>query len=171
MVEIITGVTAAARITMFIANYQNYRYDKRKEDDAALRRWLMDRLNGCREHTLNLMEMAYRADNTTIEGETKQILDALDLFKNEVHLAEAGQRLPFFTAGSSTSIKGLKKLLEFDAELLEEVDRVSKAIAELELAIGAGEEGILKSVLMIKTGVSKARNHFRDRIQFIKGQV
>ena len=44
MVEIITGVTLAARVAFFIASYRGYKAESKKQDDRAVRNWLWNRL-------------------------------------------------------------------------------------------------------------------------------
>ena len=57
MVELVTGVTLAARVVFFVASYRGYKAESHKEDDRAVRTWIMETLNGIREHGTNIMTM------------------------------------------------------------------------------------------------------------------
>ena len=46
MVEIITGVTLAARVIFFVSSYRGYKAESKKEDDRAVRNWIMESING-----------------------------------------------------------------------------------------------------------------------------
>ena len=69
MVEIITGVTLAARVAFFIASYRGYKAESKKEDDRAVRNWIMESINGLRNRAVNLMETGYRNDDDNLERE------------------------------------------------------------------------------------------------------
>ena len=166
MVEFVSEVTAAVRVAVFIANYNSYRYGKRKEDDLAIRRRIMEEVEKGRQHNLNLLENAYRANNPTLENEAKGLMDNLDLFKNEVHLAEVGHKYPFFSQQKSTKFKNLKKLVEYDATILEEAAKATSQLAELELVV---DDDPLPGMRAAKMAVTSARNAFKDRIALIKG--
>ncbi len=169
MVEFVSEVTAVARIVVFIANYNSYRYGKRKEDDLAVRRRIMEEVEKGRQHCLNLLETAYRTNNMAVEGELKGLRDNLDLFKNEVHLAEVGHKYPFFSEQRSTKMKSMKKLVQYDATILEEAAKTTQQLADLELELASGEGNPLAGVRAAKGSVATARGAFRDRLAFIKG--
>lgn len=169
MVEFVSEVTAAVRIAVFIANYNSYRYGKRKEDDLAVRRRLMEEVEKGRQHTLNLLETAYRTNDQAVEYELKGLLDNLDLFKNEVHLAEVGHKYPFFSEQRSTKMGSLKKLVAYDATILEQAAKVTEKLADLELELAAGQTNPLAGVRAAKGAVTLSRGAFRDRLALIKG--
>ncbi len=166
MVEIITGVTLAARVVFYIASYRGYKAESKKEDDRAIRNWIMESINGLRNHAVNLMETGYRNDDDNLEREAKVMIDNIDLFKNEVNLAATGEVQSFWNRKSSPDFDNL---IEFDAKVIEEIEKVNKIMAELEIELNS--DGSNKKRLMgeAKSGITTARNHFIQRMQYIKG--
>jgi hypothetical protein len=166
MVEIITGVTLVARVAFFIVSYRGYKAESKKEDDRAIRNWIMESINGLRNHAVNLMETGYRNDDDNLEREAKVMIDNIDLFKNEVNLAATGEVQSFWNKKSSPDFDSL---IEFDAKVIEEIEKVNKIMAELEIELNS--DGSNKKRLMgeAKSGITTARNHFIQRMQYIKG--
>ena len=60
MVEMITGLTVAARIVTYVADYQSYKRSQRKEDDLAVRRFIMNRANSAKGQAKNILKWAYK---------------------------------------------------------------------------------------------------------------
>ena len=81
MVEIITGALIGYRlvkdakfvlsIAKYVKDYQGYDTKDNKEDDRAVRNWIMESINGLRTHAVNLMENGYRNDDDNLEREAK----------------------------------------------------------------------------------------------------
>ena len=163
MVEMVSGLMTAAKVVGYVASYRGYKFEQRKEDDKAIRSWLLVKLNDCRGKLLNTMEAT---DDADIRNNSRRIIDQIDLFKTEISAAETGQKLPFFTVGESADIE---KLVEHDATILEEIDKVRDALTELELSVMEDIADSRKGLNMIRIGVSNARNRFGERISFIKG--
>ncbi len=166
MVEIITGVTLAARVVFYIASYRGYKAESKKEDDRAIRNWIMESINGLRNHAVNLMETGYRNDDDNLEREAKVMIDNIDLFKNEVNLAATGEVQSFWNRKSSPDFDNL---IEFDAKVIEEIDKINKIMAELEIEINSDGSNKIRLIGEAKSGITAARNHFIQRMQFIKG--
>ena len=166
MVEIITGVTLAARVVFFVASYRGYKAESKKEDDRAIRNWIMESINGLRNHAINLMETGYRNDDDNLEGEAKVMIDNIDLFKNEVNLAATGEVQSIWNKKSSPDFDNL---IEFDAKVIEEIDKINKIMAELEIEINSEGSNKIRLIGEAKSGITAARNHFIQRMQFIKG--
>jgi hypothetical protein len=166
MVEIITGVTLAARVVFFVASYRGYKAESKKEDDRAIRNWIMESINGLRNHAVNLMETGYRNDDDNLEGEAKVMIDNIDLFKNEVNLAATGEVQSIWNKKSSPDFDNL---IEFDAKVIEEIDKVNKIMAELEIEVNSDGSNKIRLIGEAKSGITAARNHFIQRMQFIKG--
>ena len=163
MVEMVSGLMTAAKVVGYVASYRGYKFEQRKEDDKAIRSWLLVKLNDCRGKLLNTMEAT---DDADIRNNSRRIIDQIDLFITEISAAETGQKLPFFTVGESADIE---KLVEHDATILEEIDKVRDALTELELSVMEDIADSRKGLSMIRIGVSNARNRFGERISFIKG--
>ena len=166
MVEIITGVTLAARVVFFVASYRGYKAESKKEDDRAIRNWIMESINGLRNHAVNVMETGYRNDDDNLEGEAKVMIDNIDLFKNEVNLAATGEVQSIWNKKSSPDFDNL---IEFDANVIEEIDKVNKIMAELEIEVNSEGSNKIRLIGEAKSGITAARNHFIQRMQFIKG--
>ena len=166
MVEIITGVTLAARVVFFVASYRGYKAESKKEDDRAIRNWIMESINGLRNHAVNLMETGYRNDDDNLEGEAKVMIDNIDLFKNEVNLAATGEVQSIWNKKATPDFDNL---IEFDAKVIEEIDKVNKIMAELEIEVNSDGSNKIRLIGEAKSGITAARNHFIQRMQFIKG--
>ena len=166
MVDIITGVTLAARVAFFIASYRGYKAESKREDDRAVRNWIMESINGLRNHAVNLMETGYRNDDDNLEREAKVMIDNIDLFKNEVNLAATGEVQSLWNKKSSPDFDNL---IEFDVKVVEEIEKVNKIMAELEIEINSNGENKIRLLGESKAGITSARNHFIQRMQFIKG--
>jgi len=166
MVEIITGVTLAARVVFFVANYRGYKAESKKEDDRAIRNWIMESINGLRNHAVNLMETGYRNDDDNLEGEAKVMIDNIDLFKNEVNLATTGEVQSIWNKKSSPDFDNI---IEFDVKVVEEIDKINKIMAELEIEVSTEGADKIRLIGESKSAITTARNHFIQRMQFIKG--
>ena len=169
MVEPIEGVAVAARVGFFISKYNAYRFNKRKEDDASIRKWLATKLESAKGHALNVLALARQTDNAGLASTTKTIIDVIDIFKNDSYLAETGIRGRLFASRSAASVASLSKLIEYDAGILEEVDRATKAMAELEKAIAAGEENLEGGAMRLSSAFTAAHARFRERVKYIRG--
>ena len=166
MVEMITGVTLAARVVFFVASYRGYKAESKKEDDRAVRNWIMESINGLRSHAVNLMETGYRTDDDNLEREAKVMIDNIDLFKNEVNLAATGEVKSLWNKKSSPDFDNL---IEFDVKVVEEIEKIAKLMAELEIEVNSDGKDKMKLIGEAKSGITAARNHFIQRMQFING--
>ena len=115
------------------------------------------------------MTRAHKAGNNDLSGTMKRLLDEIELFKNEAYIAETGMKGQFFSSKSAASSASLKKLIEYDALIMEEVQRGGKALFELQKAMAASEEGIESSATDILTHFISSRSNFRKRIKYIRG--
>ena len=166
MVEMITGVTLAARVVFFIASYRGYKAESKKEDDRAVRNWIMESINGLRSHAVNLMETGYRTDDDNLEREAKVMIDNIDLFKNEVNLAATGEVKSLWNKKSSPDFDNL---IEFDVKVVEQIEKITKLMSELEIEVNSDGKDKMKLIGEAKSGITAARNHFIQRMQFING--
>ena len=71
MVEMVSGLMTAAKIAGYIANYRSYKFEQRKEDDKAIRSWLLVKLNDCRGKLLNTMEAT---EDANIRNNSRKIM-------------------------------------------------------------------------------------------------
>ena len=176
MVEIVTGALIGYRlvkdakfvlsIAKYVKNYQGYDTEDNKEDDRAVRNWIMEAINGLRTHAVNLMETGYRNDDDNLEREAKIMMDNLDLFKNEVNLASAKEAKSVWT---KVSDEDFDNLVEFDLKVVEGIGKVEKIMAELEIEVTSDRENKTKLLGEAKSGITAVRNHFIERMQFVGG--
>lgn len=176
MVEIVTGALIGYRlvkdakfvlsIAKYVKNYQGYDTEDNKEDDRAVRNWIMEAINGLRTHAVNLMETGYRNDDDDLEREAKIMMDNLDLFKNEVNLASAKEAKSVWT---KVSDEDFDNLVEFDLKVVEGIGKVEKIMAELEIEVTSDRENKTKLLGEAKSGITAVRNHFIERMQFVGG--
>ena len=165
MVELVTGVTLAARVVFFVASYRGYKAESHKEDDRAVRTWIMETLNGIREHGTNIMTNAYRNKDSHLEREAKDLINTIDNFKNEVNMAITGNIQPRLSKKSSSD---LKSLVEFDLNIIEKLDKVSEM--GLKHADDSGNMGLKpRNLSDMKRKLTESRNYFRERTKFIGG--
>jgi hypothetical protein len=165
MVELVTGITLAARVVVFIASYRGHRAESHKEDDRAVRTWIMETLNGIRENTTNIMTNAYRGNDSNLEQEAKDIITTIDNFKNEVNMAVTGNIQPRLSKKTSAD---LASLVEFDLKIikqLNDVSEMSSEIADNSSNIGSRPRNLSE----MKKNLTKCRNYFRERTKFIGG--
>ena len=164
MVEIVTGVTLAARVAIFIASYRGHKAESHKEDDRAVRTWIMESLNGIRENSTNIMTNAYRNRNNSIEQEAKDAISIIDNFKNEVNMAVTGNIQPRLSKKTSTD---LKSLVDFDLKIIEKLNEM----AELSLTHSQSNNLHLSSQdsSSLSSGLTSCRNYFRERTKYIGG--
>ena len=165
MVELVTGVTLAARVAFFIASYRGHKAESHKEDDRAVRTWIMESLNSIRENVTNIMTSAYRNNKADLERDAKDLISSIDNFKNEVNVAVTGNIQPRLSKKSSAD---LKSLVEFDLKIIEKLDDIS------EKGLISSENSDSKhlsprNLSGMKRELTSCRNYFRERTKFIGG--
>ena len=165
MVELVTGVTLAARVAFFVISYRGHKAESHKEDDRAVRTWIMETLNGIREHGSNIMTNAYRVNDTKLEREAKDIVTLIDAFKNEVNMAVTGNIQPRLSKKTSAD---LKSLVEFDLKIIEKLNEVSNLGLEISEK-SAARSTSPKNLAGMKKSLTESRNYFRERTKFIGG--
>ena len=169
MVSVIDGLSVTARVGFFISRYCAYRFDSRKEDDASIRKWLATKLETARSRATGAMRLASSKNDAETATRINEIIDELDLFKNDALLAETGVRGKFFSSKSAASVGSLKRLIEYDAKILERVEKGAKAIEALEEALASDENGAAKGATRIRVAFSSAHGDFRERVKYIRG--
>ena len=94
------------------------------------------------------------------------MMDNLDLCKNEVNLAGTKEAKSVWT---KVSDEDFDNLVEFDLKVVEGIDKVKEIMAELESEVTADGENKAKLLGEAKSGITAARNHFIERMQFVGG--
>jgi len=59
--------------------------------------------------------------------------------------------------------------VDFDVKVIEEIDNVNKKMSELEIEVTANGDDKMRLLGEAKGGITSARNHFIQRMQFVKG--
>ena len=176
MVEVVTGALIGYRlvknakfivsIAQYIKNYQGYNSKDNKEDDRAIRNWIMESINGLKTKALNLMENGYRNDDEALERDAKIMIDNLDLFKNEVNLATDGQ---VKSVWEKVSDEDFDNLVEFDLKIVEGIGKVNNKMSELIVEVETKGENKMKLISEVKNAITDSRNKFIERMQYVGG--
>ena len=169
MPEPMSTALFAARVGFFLTRYGSYSFNRRKQDDKSVRKWISTNLESYRSSIMEIMERSHRKNNRDLSHTMKRLLDEIDMFKNDSYLAETGVKGQFFSSKSAASSTSLEKLIEYDALIMEDINRGGKALEHLLKALSSGEEGVEASAEDIVTHFISSRSKFRDRIKYIRG--
>jgi len=169
MVLPIPEINAAITVTKFITSYNSYRRDKRKEDDLAIRKRLIDVAGNIRSHLRNAMEGV----DWEVAARVQETIDRLDVFNNEIRVAETGHKYPFFSPQKSVKVKALKKLVEYDETLVTGMEQAAEAARQLEYAAARGDEAsaITTNAGLVKSHITRLQEEFKKRGEYIRGIV
>ena len=151
-----------------MTRYNSYSFNRRKQDDSSVRKWIATSLESYRGAVTEIMNRAYRNGNSELSNTMKKLLDAIELFKNDSYMAETGVKGHFFSSKSAASSASLKKLIEYDALIMEEIQKGGKALVHLQKAMASGEQ-VESSAKDIHTHFIDSHSKFRDRIKYIRG--
>ena len=161
----ITLINTALSSAKLIGGYSGYKFGRRKEDDMAIRKKLMFQLDELRNHLLNIMEDG----DLDVRMEVQKVIDVMDVFKNNIEMAETGHKYPFFSIQRSVSSRMLKQLIKFDHQLIGVLDNALEAIAVLEKALAQGEQDTAAPGLRtIKSYLTSAQGDFANRTAIMK---
>jgi hypothetical protein len=161
----ITLINTALSSAKLIGGYSGYRFGRRKEDDMAVRRKLMIQLDTLRDHLINVMEDG----DLDTRISSQKVIDVVDMFRNDIEIAETGHKYPFFSIQRSTSAGILKQLVKYDHQLISQLDSAIEATTVLEKAIAVGNmESGDAGLRTIKGFLSTARGFFENRIAIIQ---
>jgi len=169
MSDVINTTIAVARVGIFLTNYTGYKFNKRIQDEASIRQWLMVKLDSAHQNSLKVLDISHSNSNTELSHIIKKLLDNIETFKNDSNLAASGTKGKFFTSDSVATVASLTQLIEFDAAILERTEKASQALISLSKAIMNKEEGILSAAIDISTAFLEIHNKFRERIKYIRG--
>jgi len=136
-----------------------------KEKEMSVRIRLQEETKKARNHLENIMEVMVESDHTdkTVINNIKRVLDELSIFDTELDLSEAGDH-------RSLSAGALVKLRQYEREFIDPMENTTKTAEIIERKVINGEEfDINKELLMLRQYITKARNGYRNRIEYIKG--
>ena len=117
MLDPVNSAAIIARVGFFLSRYNSYNFEKRKEDDSSVRKWIATNLDSAKNLAMGIMEKSHRNKNKDLTHTMNQIIDQIDTFKNDAYMAESGVRGSFFSSRSAASSTSLKKLIEYDLRI------------------------------------------------------
>ena len=161
----ITLINTALSSAKILGGYSGYRLGRRKEDDMAVRRKMLVQLETVRGHLLNIMEDSDLDTRIAVQ----KVVDVVDMFRNDVEMAETGHKYPFFSIQRSVSGWSLKALVKYDHQLISRLENAMEATAVLEKGVITGTPETTDAGLRtIKGYLTEARGFFDNRIAIIK---
>ena len=66
MLDPVNSAAIIARVGFFLSRYNSYKFDKRKEDDASIRKWIATNLESTK--TLSIMSLIHNSEPTRRRG-------------------------------------------------------------------------------------------------------
>ncbi len=153
-----------------ISSYSGYKGSRRKEDDLAIRRRVLEEIDKVREVLTDILEDAYNDGDTKTQQEIRKAQDQLDIFSDEVDLAEAGHKYSFFSPQRSVGGGMIKQLTKFDASIIDVMNQLVKGASRIQTKYLGKDSSLeaIKELRKIKQYITTARNEFKNRIEFIK---
>ncbi len=168
MFEGVVATSAIKGVASSIASigrkYSGYKLDKRKEDDLAVRKKLMDEIGKSRGHLMNIVEESHSKKDDDTTNTAKKTIDELDLLLNDINLSETGHKYPFFSEQKSINKKSLEELIEHDKKLISSIENITEASKKLELAIIDREDrDTAWELKRIRQYVTTCRDEYKNR--------
>ena len=153
-----------------ISSYSGYKGSRRKEDDLAIRRRVLEEIDKVREVLTDILEDAYNDGDMKTQQEIRRAQDQLDIFSDEVDLAESGHKYSFFSKQRSISGGMIKQLTKFDASIIDLMNQLVKGTARVQTKYLGKDSSLeaVKELRKIKQYITTARNEFSNRIEYIK---
>jgi len=153
-----------------ISAYSGYKGSRRKEDDLAIRRRVLEEIDKVREVLTDILEDAYNDGDMKTQQEIRRAQDQLDIFSDEVDLAESGHKYSFFSKQRSISGGMIKQLTKFDASIIDLMNQLVKGAARVQTKYLGKDSSLeaVKELRKIKQYITTARNEFSNRIEYIK---
>jgi len=153
-----------------ISSYSGYKGSRRKEDDLAIRRRVLEEIDKSREVLTDILEDSYNDGDMKTQQEVRKAQDQLDVFSDEVDLAESGHKYSFFSSQRSISGGMVKQLTKFDASIIDLMNQLVKAAARVQTKYLGKDSSLetVKELRKIKQYITTARNEFTNRIEYIK---
>ena len=145
----------------------DYRVKKnRLNSDRAVRDKLSRELKKSYNTLKEISDLAYKDGRRDVVEHIKDILNTLDLFRNEIENATYGLS-PLFKQ-DKVSDEALDRMVEFDKNLFDELEVITKAADLVYDHVLKGEtSGIILQIRKVKRSVDNLRNIFSDRADFL----
>lgn len=145
----------------------DYRVKKnRLNSDRAVRDKLSRELKKSYNMLKEVSDLAYKDGRRDVVEHINDVLNTVDLFRNEIENASFGLS-PLFKQ-DKVSDEAVDRMVEFDKELLSELEVITKATDLVYDHVLASETAdIILQVRKVKRGVDNLRNIFTDRADFL----
>jgi len=145
----------------------DYRVKKdRLNSDRAVRDKLSRELKKSYNTLKEVSELAYKDKRRDVVEHIKDVLNTLDLFRNEIENASYGLSPLFKQEKVSDDV--LDRMVEFDKELLNELEVITKAADLVYDHVLKGETSdIILQIRKVKRSIDNLRNIFSDRADFL----
>jgi len=145
----------------------DYRVKKdRLNSDRAVRDKLSSELKKSYNTLKEVSELAYKDKRRDVVEHIKDVLNTLDLFRNEIENASYGLSPLFKQEKVSDDV--LDRMVEFDKELLNELEVITKAADLVYDHVLKGETSdIILQIRKVKRSIDNLRNIFSDRADFL----
>ena len=146
----------------------DYRVKKdRLNSDRAVRDKLSRELKKSYNTLKEVSDLAYKDKRRDVVEHIKDVLNTLDLFRNEIENASYGLSPLFKQEKVSDDV--LDRMVEFDKELLNELEVITKATDLVYDHVLKGETSdIILQIRKVKRSVDNLRNTFSDRADFLE---
>lgn len=146
-------------------------YDYRvKRNRLNLDRAVRDKLSRELKKSYNILkevsDLAYKDGRRDVVEHIKDILNTIDLFRNEIENASYGLS-PLFKQ-EKVADEDLDRMVEFDKKLLSELEVITNAADLVYDHVLKGETSdIILQIRKVKRSVDNLRNIFSDRADFL----
>jgi hypothetical protein len=140
--------------------------NNRLNTDRAVRDKLSRELQKSYTTLKEVSDLAYKDGRRDVVAHIKDVLNTVDLFRDEIENASFGVS-PLFKQ-DKVSDKALDKMVEFDTMLLSELEVITKATDLVYDHVLEGKTSdIILQVRKVKRSVDNLRNIFSDRADFL----
>jgi len=145
----------------------DYRVKKnRLNSDRAVRDKLSRELKKSYNTLKEVSDLAYKDGRRDVVEHIKDILNTIDLFRNEIENATYGLS-PLFKQDKVSDVT-LDRMVEFDKNLFDELEVITKATDLIYDHVLKGETSdIILQIRKVKRSVDNLRNIFSDRAGFL----
>lgn len=149
----------------------DYRVKKnRLNSDRAVRDKLSRELKKSYSTLKEVSDLAYKDGRREVVEHITDVLNTLDLFRNEIENASYGLS-PLFKQ-EKVSDKAIEQMVKFDSALVDELEVITKATDLVYDHVLKGETAdIILQVRRVKRSVDGMRNTFTDRADFLQKEV
>ena len=145
--------------------------EKQKEKDVSIHHQIISEIDSVREHLKNIRDILHRDEEDDASKMVKTVIDELDLFVQEAEFSEVGHSYPLFSPQKSASSGSIRKVKNFDKEIIGEVQLIRQACKKLESMIIENDEELdfQMELQKIRQYITKTRSEFKHRMNKMKG--